>query len=187
MHMPRSDARFYHFPTTAWPFSSHNDTRISHLERKHNGIIERLGQLETKIDTLCNETADPSGTTNSDSPSKETDTEGGNTEKESPGDSNNAVDLHHEIQKLKTESNKMNSAIETLRKEDAAAHEDLRIQQSQRMKERLDARTEFNSSVDHKEDKYNLLIGNAPAASRTSKVIVLPNSAQSRYAVRIPR
>ena len=185
--MPRSDARFDHLPTSGWPWNSHNDTRISRLEIKHADIIERLGELETKIDTLCNKTADPSGTTNSDSPSKETDTEGGNTEKESPGDSNNAVHLHHEIQKLKTESDKMNSDIETLRKEDAAALEDLRIQQSQRMKERLDARTEFDSSVDNKEDQYNLLIGKAPAASRTSKVIMLPNSAQSSMPCRRPR
>jgi hypothetical protein len=83
MHMPRSDAQFDHLPTSGWPWNSHNDTRISRLEIKHADIIERLGQLETKIDTLCNKTADPSGTTNSDSPSKETDTEGGNTEKES--------------------------------------------------------------------------------------------------------
>jgi chromosome segregation ATPase len=146
-------------------------------------IVTRLGQLETKIDTLCNKTADPSGTTNSDSPSKETDTEGGNTEKESPGDSNNAVALHHSILNLRRESDELKEGLEKIRKSNDAAIEDLQISQSQMLKEKMDALRDLESSMTEQETKMKQLTGNLPAAPPR---LMITNGAQSRYAVRIP-
>jgi hypothetical protein len=183
IHMPYSDARFDHLPTSGWPWGSHNDTRISHLETQHKDIVTKLEQLETKLDTLCNKTDDPSGHRNSLSP--ESDTEGGHTEQESPDDSKDAVSLHHDIQNLKIRSDKLKLEIEALRKEDEEAVEDMLISQQQRLKQRMDAVTDLDSSMEEKENKIKQLTVYAPAAAFTPSVIALPN--KSRYAVRIPR
>jgi hypothetical protein len=137
---------------------------------------------ETKIDTLCNKTADPSGTTNSDSPSKETDTEGGNTEHESNPHTTSAVRLRHEITNLKTKSDKMLIDIETLRKNDKETELDLLIGHRQTIKEQEDKIKKFKSSIDEKTEEYEELIGKARTAGEPPMLVT-----RSRYAVRIPR
>ena len=189
MHMPYSDARLDHLPTSAWPWSSHSDTRISHLEIEHKHILTKLDELETKLDTFCNnKTDDPSGTRNS--PSTETDTEGGDTEHDSTPHSTTAHKLREDMNNLRQKAEEFKTNLEASRQRFKEKAENLEFDSSKEIREKEAEYKKMQEQIHETQELFEKAHSDARTAGEPPILhprTMLGNATQSRYAVRIPR
>ena len=195
MHMPRSDARLDHLPTSAWSFGGHNGTRINNLEQKHREIVERLDTLAKTVENLSGKIDNSSRTINRDSLSPESDTQGGHPEQESPDD---AAQLADKKDELEEESSKIEVEIQELQVSQARKLRDMGITHQQAIHSLEKAQEAVQNQINGMDTKIQDLVGQARKAgeppmlksgppANATRPLLLTNGAQSRYAVRIPR